>query len=116
MSEEVILLNFWSSVFGARVKIALEEKGIRYEETEEDLQNKRGLLLEMNPVHKQIPVLIHNCKPVCESLIIVQYIDEVWNHKSPSLLPSHPYTRAQARFWADFIDKKVLFSSHVCSI
>lgn len=39
MSEEVILLNFWSSVFGARVKIALEEKSIGYEETEEDLQN-----------------------------------------------------------------------------
>jgi glutathione S-transferase len=60
----------------------------------------------MNPVHKKIPVLVHDGKPICESLIIVQYIDEVWNDKAP-LLSSDPYERAQSRFWADFVDKKV---------
>lgn len=67
---------------------------------------KSPLLLEMNPVQKKIPVLIHNGKPICESLIAVQYIDEVWNEKSP-LLPSDPYQRSQALFWADYIDKKI---------
>ena len=57
-------------------------------------------------VNKKIPVLIHDGKPVCESLTIVQYIDEVWSDKAP-LLPSDPYQKAQARFWADFVDKKV---------
>ena len=110
MADEVVLQDFWASIFGMRVRVALAEKGIKYENKEEDLRNKSPLLLQMNPIHKKIPVLIHNGKPICESLIIVQYIDEVWHDRAP-LLPSDPYQRAQARFWADFIDKKVLFSS-----
>ncbi|KAK9280441.1 hypothetical protein L1049_014131 [Liquidambar formosana] len=106
MAEEVILLDALPSSFGMRVRIALAEKGIQYEYKEENLVDKSPLLLQMNPVHKMIPVLIHNGKPICESLIILQYIDEVWNHKSP-LLPSDPYQRSQARFWADFVDKKI---------
>ncbi|ESQ27281.1 hypothetical protein EUTSA_v10019479mg [Eutrema salsugineum] len=59
----------------------------------------------MNPIHKKIPVLIHNGKSICESIIQVQYIDELWSDKNP-FLPTDPYQRAQALFWADFIDKK----------
>ncbi|XP_062091543.1 glutathione S-transferase U25-like [Humulus lupulus] len=106
MADEVILLDFWCSMFGMRARIALSEKGVQYEYREEDLTNKSPLLLEKNPVHKKIPVLIHNGKPVCESLVILQYIDEVWPEKSP-LLPSDPYQRAHAKFWADYIDKTV---------
>ena len=108
MADEVVLLDFWPSMFGMRVRIALAEKGIKYEYKDEDLRNKSPLLLEMNPIHKKIPVLIHNGKPVCESLIIVQYIDEVWKDRCP-LLPIDPYQRAHSRFWADFVDKKVRF-------
>ncbi|KAH7543914.1 hypothetical protein JRO89_XS15G0061000 [Xanthoceras sorbifolium] len=99
MAEEVVLLDFWPSMFGVRVRIVLAEKGIEYEYREEDLRNKSSLLLQMNPVHKKIPVLIHKGKPVCESSIIVQYIDEVWHDKAP-LLPSDPYQRAQASAWS----------------
>ncbi|XP_009344314.1 probable glutathione S-transferase [Pyrus x bretschneideri] len=106
MADEVVLLDFWPSPFGMRLRIALAEKGIEYVYKDEDVRNKSPLLLQMNPVHKKIPVLIHNGKPVCESLIALQYIDEVWNDKAP-LLPSDSYLRAQARFWADFVDKKI---------
>ncbi|KAF8391045.1 hypothetical protein HHK36_023345 [Tetracentron sinense] len=102
MADEVVLLDFWPSPFGMRVRVALALKGIKYESKEEDLWDKSPLLLKMNPVHKMIPVLIHNGKPISESLIIVQYIDEVWKDESP-LLPSDPYQRAQAMFWADFM-------------
>ncbi|KAF5949885.1 hypothetical protein HYC85_011878 [Camellia sinensis] len=105
-NNKVVLLDLWASMFGMRVRIALAEKGIEYEYKEEDLWNKSSLLLEMNPVHKKIPVLIHNGKSVCESLIAVEYIDEVWNEKAP-LLPSDPYQKAQARFWANYVDKKI---------
>ncbi|KAK7313918.1 hypothetical protein VNO77_39123 [Canavalia gladiata] len=106
MDEEVVLLDFHSSMFGMRVRIALAEKGIKYEYKEENLRNKSPQLLQNNPIHKKIPVLIHNGQPICESLNIVQYIDEFWKDKAP-LLPSDPYQRAEARFWVDFVDKKV---------
>ncbi|KAE9585084.1 putative glutathione transferase [Lupinus albus] len=106
MEDEVVLLDTWASAFGMRVRIALAEKGINYEYKEENLTNKSPLLLQMNPLHKKIPVLIHNGKPICESSIILQYIDDVWKNKAP-LLPSDPYHRAQARFWVDYIDKEV---------
>ncbi|KAH9627169.1 hypothetical protein KSS87_018409 [Heliosperma pusillum] len=106
-NAKVELLDYWRSPFAMRVKIALEEKGIDYEYNEQELLgNKSCLLLEMNPVHKRVPVLIHNGKPICESLIIVEYIDEVWDHTTP-LLSSDPYLRSQAKFWGDFIDNKI---------
>ncbi|KAM3222446.1 hypothetical protein P3L10_021716 [Capsicum annuum] len=110
--DEVILLDFWASMFGMRLRIALAEKQVNYEYKEEEglLSNKSPLLLHMNPIHKKIPVLIHNGKPICESLIGVEYIDEVWKDIAP-LLPSDPYERAQARFWAYYIDKKLYDSS-----
>ncbi|CAN1749973.1 Probable glutathione S-transferase parA [Linum perenne] len=103
----VILLDFWGSPFGMRVRIALAEKGVKYEYKEEHLLTwtKSPLLLESNPIHKKIPVLIHNGKPISESMVILQYIDEIWNDTAP-LLPSDPYQRSQARFWADFVEKK----------
>jgi len=106
MADEVVLLDSWGSMFGMRAMIALAKKSVKYERKEENLSNKSPLLLQTNPIHKKIPVLIHNGKPICESAIIVQYIDEVWN-RNPSIMPSNPYEIAQARFWVDYIDKKV---------
>ncbi|CAH1444645.1 unnamed protein product [Lactuca virosa] len=111
VTEELVFVNFWSSPFGCRVKIALEEKGIPYEYKEEDLFNKSPLLSTINPVYNKVPVLVHNGKSICESLNIVEYIDEVWSDRSTSFLPSDPYERSQARFWADFIDKELYEAS-----
>eukprot|EP00268_Persea_americana_P046640 TRINITY_DN4812_c0_g1_i11.p1 TRINITY_DN4812_c0_g1~~TRINITY_DN4812_c0_g1_i11.p1 ORF type:complete len:145 (+),score=24.13 TRINITY_DN4812_c0_g1_i11:319-753(+) len=106
MGDEIILLGCGFSPFGMRVRVTLAEKGIQYKYREENLDHKSPLLLASNPVHQKIPVLIHNERPICESLIIVQYIDETWNKTSP-LMPGDPFERANLRFWGDFIDKKI---------
>ena len=107
--QEVKLLGVWGSCPSKRVEIALKLKGIRYEFVAQDLSNKSPELLEYNPVHKQVPVLLHNGKPICESLVILEYIDETWM-SGPSILPEDPYARSVARFWAKFIDDKVFES------
>ncbi|KAG8391388.1 hypothetical protein BUALT_Bualt01G0182500 [Buddleja alternifolia] len=105
MAEELKVLRTWSSPFGLRVVYALKMKGLEYETILEDIKNKSDLLLEYNPVYKRIPVLVHNGKPICESLVILEYIDDTW--KQCPLLPQHPYDKAMARFWAKFGDEKV---------
>ncbi|XP_042442042.1 probable glutathione S-transferase parA isoform X2 [Zingiber officinale] len=100
------LLSCWVSPYGLRCKIGLAEKAVEYEYREENLMDKSALLLQANPVHKKVPVLIHDGRAICESLLILYYIDEVCATGSP-LLPADPYARAQARFWADFADKKI---------
>ncbi|KAL1197782.1 Glutathione S-transferase U16 [Cardamine amara subsp. amara] len=105
--EEVKLLGVWYSPYAIRPKIALRLKSVDYDYVEEDLfGSKSELLLKSNPVHKKVPVLLHNVKPIIESLNIVEYIDETWNSSGPSILPSDPHDRAIARFWSAFVDNK----------
>ncbi|CAM0904663.1 unnamed protein product [Alopecurus aequalis] len=106
--DDLKLLGVWASPFVSRVKLALSFKGLSFENVEEDLGNKSELLLSSNPVHKKVPVVLHNGKPICESMVIVQYIEEAFPSTGPSLLPSNPHERAIARFWAAYVDDKLL--------
>ncbi|GLT65369.1 hypothetical protein SLA2020_378070 [Shorea laevis] len=81
MAEEVLLFGVWASPFTRRVEVALKLKGV-----------------------EKAPVLVHNGKPIAESLVILEYIDDTW--QGYPILPKDPYERAAARFWAKFVDDK----------
>ncbi|KAL6647836.1 hypothetical protein ACP70R_015273 [Stipagrostis hirtigluma subsp. patula] len=110
---EVTCVDFWANGFGMRARIALRELGVAFRFVEEDLRvrERSDLVRRMNPVHRSIPILIHAGRPICGSLNILQYVDDVWGRHDRRLLPADdPLHRAHARFWADFVDQKV-FSS-----
>lgn len=104
--EKVKLFGTWSSPFVIRIVWALTLKGVDYEIVYEDLSNKSPELLKYNPVYKKIPVLVHNEVPICESLVILEYIDETWKDNIP-FLSEDPLDRAKERFWAKFGDEQV---------
>ncbi|XP_074277395.1 glutathione S-transferase U10-like [Silene latifolia] len=105
--ESVKLHGMWASPWVRRVIIGLKIKGISYEYIEEDLKNKSELLLKYNPVKKLVPVLVHDGRPIPESLIILEYLDEVWTTTRKIFPVEDHYLRAKVRFWTNFIDLQV---------
>ncbi|KAK1260910.1 Glutathione S-transferase U10 [Acorus gramineus] len=53
--------------------------------------------------------LVHHGKPLPESLIILEYIEETWKNP-PLFLHEDPYERSRVRFWADFFDQKMILN------
>ncbi|KAF1733204.1 Glutathione S-transferase omega-1 [Beauveria bassiana] len=111
------LYGGWFCPFVQRSWIVLEEKKIPYQYIEINPYKKEASFLAMNP-RGLVPTLAvpvgsqgGEQKPLFESNIISEYLDEEYNDESkygPSLLPKDPYDRARARLWIDHISNKII--------
>ena len=85
-----------------RTKIALAEKGLKWDGVRVRLANKEQKKLEflkLNPYGK-IPVLIEDGNVLFESCIINEYLDE--KYPDPPLMPKDPYLRGRGRLLVDY--------------
>ncbi|KAJ5272802.1 hypothetical protein N7478_007927 [Penicillium angulare] len=98
-----------------RVWVALEEKQIPYEYIEVNPYNKPDSLLSLNP-KGLIPTLPcptqQGHKPLYESTVVLEYLEEANPDNQPHLLPQDPYERARARIWIDCVTSKIIPSFH----
>ena len=93
------LYGFWRSLASLRVRIALNLKGLKFEETPIDLlkgQQFADTYKALNP-QSVLPALIldDGGPPLFQSLAILEYLDET--HPQPPLLPKDARGRARVR-------------------
>jgi glutathione S-transferase len=85
----------YRSPFARKVRVALLEKGLEFEETLVDLQNKSADLLR-TPIQK-IPVLFDDGLNIVDSTVILEYLEE--RYPAIGLYPHGYLRRADARMW-----------------
>ena len=94
----VKLYGFWRSLASFRVRIALNLKGIPFEESVVDLLAGQQLADGYKRVNPQavVPALLDgDGAPLFQSLAILEYLDET--QPEPPLLPNEPRARARVR-------------------
>ncbi len=90
-----------------KVRIALAEKGLAWKSHHVSLQDKENLelwYLALNPLGV-VPTLVHEGRPVIESSIICEYLEDTF--PGQSLRPDDTYQVARMRFWMKHVDVKL---------
>jgi glutathione S-transferase len=99
MAHRLKLVSFELCPYVERTRIVLLAKGAPHELAFIDLANKPEWFLRVSPMGR-VPVLLVDDRPVFESMIINELVDEL--HPEPPLLPRAPLDRAEARSWIVF--------------
>jgi glutathione S-transferase len=103
-SPELVLYHGLASTCSKKVRMCLYEKQLLFKSRLLNLQKFEQHdpeYLRLNP-NGVVPTLVHNGRPVIESSVIVEYIDDQW--PIPPLMPADNYGKAQVRLWLKFSD------------
>ncbi|KAH7401494.1 glutathione transferase omega-1 [Pyrenochaeta sp. MPI-SDFR-AT-0127] len=105
------LFSGWFCPFVQRVWITLEEKGIDYQYIEVNPYHKPQSLLNLNP-RGLVPTLQYQNKPLYESTVLCEFLEETYPDHAPHLLPKDPYDRARTRIWSDYVGSRIIPAYH----
>ena len=113
------LYGAWFCPFVQRSWIVLAEKNIPHQYIEINPYHKSSEFLALNP-RGLVPTLAvpvagedqkDKLKPLYESTVICEYLDEAFTEESkygPRLLPEDVYERARARLWIDHVNSRIV--------
>ena len=113
MSLPLKLVSFELCPYVERSRIALLEKRLPHAVEFIDLAAKPDWFLRLSPMGR-VPVLLVGDRPVFESMVINELIDEL--QPAPPLLPSDPLARAEARAWIVFANDVVMPASFAAMV
>jgi glutathione S-transferase len=108
MSErmsELVLYDFGNSVCCQKVRITLRAKGLEWQAIPVDLfkaEQYAPAYRKLNP-KGVVPTLVHNGRPVIESTLICEYIDQTFA-QAPRLIPADPWLQSRMRLWSKMVD------------
>jgi ganglioside-induced differentiation-associated protein 1 len=103
--SELVLYDFGNSVCCQKVRITLRAKGLEWNAIRVDLftaEQYNPKYLKLNP-KGVVPTLVHDGKPVIESTLICEYIDQTFAH-APHLIPADPWRQSRMRLWSKMVD------------
>ena len=101
----LILLNFPASTCSQKVRLALWEKNLEFEDRGLMIDKGEHLTkeyLKLNP-NGVVPTLLHNDEVIIDSSVIMEYLDEVFPENP--LSPSDPVGRAHMRKWMRYFEE-----------
>jgi glutathione S-transferase len=93
------------STCSQKVRLALAEKGLTFDQHVIDwnrLEHLSDWYLAINP-NGVVPTLVHDDRPIPDSSVICEYIDEVF--PEPAIAPRDPTGRALMRTWMRYFEE-----------
>jgi glutathione S-transferase len=112
------LYHYDRSTAAQRVRLALEEKGIPWQSiivdtARGDVEDLPEDYHRLNP-KGLVPVIIHDGAAIPESLVILEYLEDVF--PAVPLRPEAPEERARMRLWMRKIDETIHVASRIIGV